>query len=246
MADFIIDTRGETIQETCDNGKKQDNSFLNLLFSDFNECLKAKFGDKVTNCSSNTVKQQQSVDTGKKILTHKIKSDFNSSVDNERRLAAKKALQKSIVLDPNFEKLHAVPPMEISKKNLQKERKAEREKTKGKKWYGLPATEMTEEVKHDLEVLQMRSVLDPKHFYKKNDMKVLPKYFQIGKVMDSPVDFYSNRLSKKERKRTIVDELLADAEFSKYNKRKYKEIISEKQKTHYKAWRQAKKLKKKK
>lgn len=105
---------------------------------------------------------------------------------------------------------------------------------------------MTEEVKRDLEILQMRSVLDPKRFYKKNDLKVLPKYFQIGKVLDSPLDYYNGRLTKKERKRTLVDELLADAEFNKYNKRKYKEIIQEKQKTHYKAWRQAKKLKKKK
>lgn len=26
----------------------------------------------------------------------------------------------------------------------------------------------------------MRSVLDPKHFYKKNDLDVLPKYFQVN------------------------------------------------------------------
>lgn len=39
---------------------------------------------------------------------------------------------------------------------------------------------MTEEIKNDLQVLQMRSVLDPKHFYKKNDLKVLPKYFQVS------------------------------------------------------------------
>lgn len=44
----------------------------------------------------------------------------------------------------------------------------------------MPATEMTDEVKNDLEILQMRSVLDPKHFYKKNDLKTLPKYFQVG------------------------------------------------------------------
>lgn len=64
--------------------------------------------------------------------------------------------------------------------------------------------------------------------------------------MDSPLDHYNNRLSRKQKKRTLVDELLADAEFNKYNKRKYREIIEEKQKTHYKAWRQAKKLKKRK
>lgn len=64
--------------------------------------------------------------------------------------------------------------------------------------------------------------------------------------MDSPLDYYNNRLTRKERKRTLVDELLADAEFNKYNKRKYREIIEERQKTHYKAYRQAKKLKRKK
>ncbi|CAK9810306.1 Deoxynucleotidyltransferase terminal-interacting protein 2 [Anthophora plagiata] len=105
------------------------------------------------------------------------------------------------------------------------------------------APELTPEVKHDLQVLRMRSVLDPKHFYKKNDLKALPRYFQIGKIIDTPVDYYSGRLTKKERKKTIVDELMADAQFSKYNKRKYKEIIEEKKKLHYKAHKHAKKLK---
>jgi hypothetical protein len=45
----------------------------------------------------------------------------------------------------------------------------------------MPATELTDEVKSDLEILRMRSVLDPKHFYKKNDLKILPKYFQVSK-----------------------------------------------------------------
>lgn len=65
--------------------------------------------------------------------------------------------------------------MEILCFKLQKERS----KTKGPGWFNLPATEVTEELNNDLKVLKMRSVLNPKHFYKKNDMKVLPKYFQV-------------------------------------------------------------------
>lgn len=156
-----------------------------------------------------------------------------------------KVLEKSVIT-PGFEKLESVPAYDVSQKRLKEQRRREREKTKGKKWFNLPAPEMTDEVRHDLEVIQMRSVLDPKHFYKKNDLKVLPKYFQIGKVMDAPLDYYNSRLTKKERKRTIVDELMADAEFSKFNKRKYKEIIDEKRKTHFKSHRHAKKLKGKK
>lgn len=36
---------------------------------------------------------------------------------------------------------------------------------------------------------------------------------QVGTVVDNAADFYHSRIPKKERKRTIVEELLADAEF---------------------------------
>lgn len=35
----------------------------------------------------------------------------------------------------------------------------------------------------------------------------------MGTVVDNPEDFYHSRVPKKERKRTMVEELLADAEF---------------------------------
>ena len=56
---------------------------------------------------------------------------------------------------------------------------AKRESTKGKNWFDLAATEVTEEMKNDLSILKMRRVLDPKRFYKGNDMKGLPKFFQV-------------------------------------------------------------------
>lgn len=155
-------------------------------------------------------------------------------------------LDKKSVIKPGFERLDSVPIYELNRKRLAAQRRRVREKTKGKKWFDLPAPEMTEEIKRDLEVIQMRSVLDPKHFYKKNDLKVLPKYFQIGKVVDSPLDYYNNRLTNKERKKTIVDELMANAEFSKFNKRKYKEIVDDNRKKQFKSFRHAKKLKGKK
>merc|ERR1712062_216430 len=117
----------------------------------------------------------------------------------------------------------------VGKKKLKKLKKAEREKTKGADWYNMSAPELTEERKNDLELLQMRNVLDPKRFYKKNNSENLPKYFQIGTVVDNASDFYTDRVSKKDRKQTMVDELLADAEFQKYQKRKYVEIIKDKE-----------------
>ncbi|KFU96442.1 Deoxynucleotidyltransferase terminal-interacting protein 2, partial [Chaetura pelagica] len=136
-------------------------------------------------------------------------------------------LQKSVIT-PDFEKKECVPPFRESLHQLKKQRRAEREKTTGDGWFGMKAPEITSELKNDLKVLKMRAALDPKHFYKKNDRDGLPKYFQVGTVVDSPIDFYHSRIPKKQRKRTIVEELLADSEFRRYNKKKYQEIMSEK------------------
>ena len=44
--------------------------------------------------------------------------------------------------------------------------------------------------------------------------------YQIGTVVDNAADFYTDRVPNKARKSTMVDELLADAEFKKFQKRK--------------------------
>ncbi|XP_045483735.1 rRNA-processing protein fcf2 [Harmonia axyridis] len=175
-------------------------------------------------------------------LTNNLKKQIIPlSIQNKKNNEIDKLLEKSELLKTNmYEEPVFFSNPRLSKRKVKKLKKEEKDKTKGDKWFGLPATEVTDEVKRDLEVMQMRSVLDPKHFYKKNHMKVLPKYFQIGQVQDSPLDYYNSRLTKKERKKTLVDELMADAQFQKYNKNKYAEILKERQKTNYKEWRQAK------
>lgn len=150
---------------------------------------------------------------------------------NQESVDIEKILKKSVIT-PDFETLHSVPPYETEQRRL-KRLKKEEESKQCKKWYGLPATEVTDEVRNDLEILKMRSVLDPKRFYKKNDLNVLPKYFQIGKVLSSPLDYYNDRCTKKEKKKSLVDQLLADAEFNKLNKKRYKEIIEEKNKRRF-------------
>ncbi|XP_077602293.1 deoxynucleotidyltransferase terminal-interacting protein 2 [Crocuta crocuta] len=136
-------------------------------------------------------------------------------------------LQKSIIT-PDFEKNYCVPPYSESKYQLQKKRRKERQKTAGDGWFGMKAPELTDELKNDLKALKMRASMDPKRFYKKNDRDGFPKYFQIGTIVDNPADFYHSRIPKKQRKRTIVEELLADSEFRRYNRRKYSEIMAEK------------------
>ncbi|XP_065597837.1 deoxynucleotidyltransferase terminal-interacting protein 2 [Cyrtonyx montezumae] len=152
----------------------------------------------------------------------------SSSVMKQLKEKKKDQLLQKSIITPDFERKECVPPFRESLQQLKKQRRAEREKTTGDGWFGMKAPEITSELKNDLKVLKMRASLDPKHFYKKNDRDGLPKYFQVGTVVDSPIDFYHSRIPKKQRKKTIVEELLADSEFRRYNKRKYQEIMSEK------------------
>ena len=43
-------------------------------------------------------------------------------------------------------------------------------------------------------------------------LQILPKYFQLAEVVDSPIDFYSSRVPKKKRKRTMAEEVMHDEE----------------------------------
>ena len=133
-------------------------------------------------------------------------------------------LMKKSVLPDNLENIEKVPKLFESSANKKLERKKKREESAGKEWYNLPKTEMTEELKRDFQVIKMRNALDSKHHYKRNDSNKLPKYFQVGTIVEGAHEFYSARITKKQRKRTMVEELLADAEFRRKNKRKFIEI----------------------
>ncbi|XP_078496550.1 deoxynucleotidyltransferase terminal-interacting protein 2 [Lissotriton helveticus] len=139
----------------------------------------------------------------------------SSSLKVKEKKHNQEVLKRSIIT-PDFEKKECVPPYSESIQQLKKKRREERAKTTGDGWFGMKAPELTDELKNDLKALKMRSAIDPKRFYKKNDREGFPKYFQVGTVVDSAVDFYHSRIPKKQRKRTIVEELLADSEFRRF------------------------------
>ncbi|MGH0132808.1 UNVERIFIED_CONTAM: hypothetical protein FKN15_050672 [Acipenser sinensis] len=88
-------------------------------------------------------------------------------------------LEKSVIT-PDFEKKESVPPYKESLHRLKMKRREERAKTTGDGWYNMKAPEMTNELKNDLKALKMRSAMDPKRFYKKNDREGFPKYLQVS------------------------------------------------------------------
>jgi hypothetical protein len=98
--------------------------------------------------------------------------------------------------------------------------------TAGPKWFDLPAPELTDKVKQDLQVLKSRGILDPKRHYKKEDKRAaaFPKFFQFGTIVNNAADFYSGRLTRKEQKAGIVEEVLADKDTKGYLKKKFLQI----------------------
>jgi hypothetical protein len=46
----------------------------------------------------------------------------------------------------------------------------------------------------------------------------------MGTIVESPAEYFSSRIKKKDRKDTIVEELLVDQKSREYFKRKYNEI----------------------
>ena len=87
--------------------------------------------------------------------------------------------------------------------------------------------ELTEELKADLRALRMRNQLFSDRFYKTNDSKKLPEYFQIGTIVDDPRNL-GGRLTKKERKGTLAQQFLGDDQANGFSKRKYEQLNEKK------------------
>jgi hypothetical protein len=100
------------------------------------------------------------------------------------------------------------------------------DRTAGKGWFGMTPTTMTEQVKTDLAVIRNRTYLDPKRFYKSADKQ--HKIIQVGTVVEGPSEYFSSRLTKKQRRSNITEEIMADPTSSNYAKDKYKQMSQEK------------------
>jgi hypothetical protein len=86
--------------------------------------------------------------------------------------------------------------------------KVARPETVGKGWFDFEPLVIDEKIKRDIKMIQMRNYLDPKRFYKNPDK--MGKVLHVGTVIEGPSEYFSSRMSRKERKQTIVEEILGD------------------------------------
>ncbi|RVX69526.1 hypothetical protein B0A52_06590 [Exophiala mesophila] len=120
----------------------------------------------------------------------------------------------------------------------QKSEKINDQSSAGPDWFGLPKTDVTPQLKRDLQLIEMRSVLDPHRHYKKNNRKgKIPTFSQTGTVIEGPTEYFSSRINKKDRAKTFVEEAMNTERQNGRFKRKYGEIQAAKtsgKKEHYK------------
>jgi hypothetical protein len=89
----------------------------------------------------------------------------------------------------------------------------------------MPKTDLTPELRRDLQLLKMRNVLDPKRHYKKDNSKSdMPAFAQVGTIIEGATEFYSSRVKNKDRKQTILEEVISQEKESGRFQRKYEDI----------------------
>ncbi|EJC98872.1 Fcf2-domain-containing protein [Fomitiporia mediterranea MF3/22] len=128
-------------------------------------------------------------------------------------------------------------PPEVGKdgrKLTKKELKALKKKNAAPGWSDLPTPDAADlpRLYREVEALRLRNALDPKRFYRKESgegkgIKGLPERFAIGTIVTTKTPFGTTsgeNLARSERKRTLVDELVADSEAKRYAKRKFGDL----------------------
>ncbi|KAJ7505412.1 Fcf2 pre-rRNA processing-domain-containing protein [Mycena galericulata] len=160
----------------------------------------------------------------------KRKTDPSTMRDPDVELAEKASSSYVVPAPP-------IPPPELTKSGnplTKRERKALKNKTAGPDWFDFPAPAEADlpRLYREVEALRLRNHLDPKRFYRKDEgegkgIKGLPKHFAIGTIITSTTPFGTpsgDNLTRANRKRTLVDELVDDAEAKRYAKKKFEDL----------------------
>ncbi|KDN51326.1 hypothetical protein K437DRAFT_282566 [Tilletiaria anomala UBC 951] len=81
------------------------------------------------------------------------------------------------------------------------------------------------EMRREIMAIRLRNMMDPKRFYRgsKTGKIQMPEFAQLGTIVSSPFE-PKQQLRRDERGRTVVEELIKDAEAAAYAKKKFGEL----------------------
>ncbi|GAA5841052.1 hypothetical protein JCM3766R1_006649 [Sporobolomyces carnicolor] len=120
------------------------------------------------------------------------------------------------------EKWGMAPVPRLSKKQY----KANQPHTAGSKWFDMPATPMTPELKREIDAMRLRNALDPKKFMKGGaKSEKIGEFFQVGHVITPNTRATTSNSLPTASKRSFVEELVEDEQARAYAKKKTKEVM---------------------
>ncbi|KAI5790201.1 Fcf2 pre-rRNA processing-domain-containing protein [Geopyxis carbonaria] len=139
------------------------------------------------------------------------------------RFVARISGESMLVLDDERELANKPLPAPATSGAKNKKSKDAVAANAGPKWFDLPRTDPSPAVRRDMQLIKARNVLDAHRHYRK-DTSALPEFSQVGTIIEGKAEFHSARINRKDRKKTIVDEILADGTNRDRFKRKYDEL----------------------
>lgn len=102
----------------------------------------------------------------------------------------------------------------------------------GSGWFNFEATPNSDALQADIAIIRNRNYINQKKFYKASDFSKMGTHMvQLGTVIEGSTEsIHTNKLSKKERKRTVAEEVMGETFNSKddYLKKKFKNMQEEK------------------
>ncbi len=100
--------------------------------------------------------------------------------------------------------------------------KEEKTKTLGKGWFDMAPMELSDKAKRDLKIIRLRNFIDPKRFYKNPDK--MKNVVGMGTVIEGAAEYTSSRLTNRERKQSLIEEILHDPLAKGYTKKAFNSI----------------------
>lgn len=198
------------------NGGKGGGAGMGNALSDVIPGYTAPLRLEMSTASSSSTMTTMSGDLAK-MRRNAERVDASTTVSGRGRAKARAAAMLGRVGDVKTSALAAAPS---AYKNGARRRP---DKTAGSRWFGFAPDRLTDELKTDLALIGNRSYLNPKKFYKKSD-KIDGRMVQVGTVVEGAGEFFSSRLSNKERKANFAEEIMADGDVAHYAKKQYSKM----------------------
>mmetsp|Transcript_296 Transcript_296/g.570 ORF Transcript_296/g.570 Transcript_296/m.570 type:complete len:240 (-) Transcript_296:155-874(-) len=169
--------------------------------------------------------------------TTKLMADFSNEEEsfNELQSGLEQTRLATYTLDPFKETVldrsmlgdkYDKSRLLMTKNKLKEARKKINGGTAGRGWFNLPKGKSDAESAQHFFMMKNRNHLFPGRNYK--TYEGAPTFYQFGTVVAGKQEFFSARMEKKFKNKTIAQELLADADYQKKIKQKFAKIQRQK------------------